>query len=227
MRFKKKHVPRRKDDGAVLEPGKTMQQTVVRNGERVTIVQRMDSVGKVKTIVNKAHTKEDDLQTEQVIELKKHPEYGKRFTFAGDMNAAKRGPVAAALAKKTGMMAGEPDLRIYVEGDDGMPVLVMIENKNAGNYTSGEQRDRHELLSRLGFPVWNIKTDSVVEAARAAIGILEIYLNGERRDGWHIATVDGIAYLADGNVLQRHAKYVQNEAEKAIANRQKVVLYEG
>lgn len=208
MRFKKKHVPRRKDDGAVLEPGKTMQQTVVRNGERVTIVQRMDSMGKVKTIVNKAHTLEDDLQAEQVIELKKHPEYGKRFTFAGSLEAAKRGPVAASLAKRTGMMAGEPDLRLYIEGVNGMPVLAMIENKNAGNYTSGEQRDRHELLTRIGFPVWNVKTDSVVEAARAAIGILELYLYGSNNDGWHIAEHGGKMYLAHGDRLEKYATFV-------------------
>lgn len=178
-RFKKKHVPRRKGDDVILTPGRTVTQTVKRDGVRVVIKQKMLSDGTVKTTVDKAHTLEADLQAEQVSRLKELSDYGKTFLLAGDQNAAKRGPVAAAEAKRTGMEAGEPDLRIYCHNHLAIPVTVMIENKNGGGYLSQEQKDRHEALERLGFPVYVIKTDEPERAAKAAIALLRHY-QGQR-----------------------------------------------
>lgn len=173
-RFKKKHVPRRKGDDVILTPGRTVTQTVKRDGARVVIKQKMLSDGTVKTTVDKAHTLEADLQAEQVARLKELPDYGKTFLLAGDQNAAKRGPVAAAEAKRTGMEAGEPDLRIYI-ADDPHGFTLLIENKNGGGYLSQEQKDRHEAMERLGFPVYVIKTDDRDRAAKAAIALLRYY----------------------------------------------------
>lgn len=158
-----------------LEPGKSIRQTVKRDGVRVVIKQTMNSKGEVTTKVEKAHTLEDDLQASQVSRLKGMADYGKRFLLAGDMNAGKRGPVAASLAKRTGMEAGEPDLRIYVLGDDDESRLLLIENKNGGNYLTTEQKDRHAALELIGFPVWTIKTDDPVRAADCAEVLVRFY----------------------------------------------------
>lgn len=174
IRFKKKHVPRRRGDDVALTPGRTMTQTVKRDGQRVVIKQTMKSDGSVTTKVEKAHTLEADLQAEQVARLKELPDYGTTFLLAGDQNAGKRGPVAQLEAKRTGMEPGEPDLRLYYRGDDGEPHVLLIENKNGGNYLSQEQKDRHADLEGIGFRVWTIKTDNKDRAAKAAIALLRI-----------------------------------------------------
>lgn len=178
MKYRKKHVPKRKGDDVFLTPGRTKTQTVRREGQRVTITQTMLSDGSVKTKVEQAHTLEADLQTEQVIRLKKREDYESRFLLAGDQNAAKRGPKAAAEAKRTGMEAGEPDLRLYVRGPRGRDT-VFIENKNGGNYASKEQKQRHAELTALGFSVYIIKTDSVDLAADLAEEVLDHHLYGK------------------------------------------------
>lgn len=181
-KFKKKHVPRRMGDDVLLTPGRTMTQTVKREGQRVVIKQKMNSDGSIKTTVDAAHTLEADLQAEQVSRLKEFPDYGSRFLLAGDQNAAKRGPVAAMEAKRTGMEAGEPDLRLYVKGDDDESRTLLIENKNGGGYLSQEQKDRHTELEAMGFPVWTIKTDDKDRAAACAIILLRLYQR--RVAGW-------------------------------------------
>lgn len=178
MKFRKKFVPKRAGDDAGLRPGESTQQTVKRDGVRVVIKQTMRIDGTIKTTVDTAHTLESDLQAAQVSRLKAHPDYGKRFLLAGDQNAAKRGPVAAAEAKRTGMEAGEPDLRVYAFCLDGVARTILIENKNGGGYLSREQKDRHEALEALGFAVWVIKTDDVDRAADCAVRIVDAYLSG-------------------------------------------------
>lgn len=180
-KFRKKHVPRRSGDDVVLTPGRTVTQTVKRDGKRVVIKQKMLSDGSVKTTVDDAHTLEADLQAEQVARLKELADYGETFLLAGDQNASKRGPVAAAEAKRTGMEAGEPDLRIYTRCADAVSRVVLIENKNGGGYLSKEQKERHEALEAIGFRVWTIKTDDKDRAAKAAIAILR-YEQGIRRN---------------------------------------------
>lgn len=87
------------------------------------------------------------MQAEAVRALRALPQFGRRFTVAGDMNAARRGPAMAAIAKATGMAAGEPDVRVYMAGGH----LGLIELKTATGRLSPAQRDRHNLLRRLGF----------------------------------------------------------------------------
>lgn len=171
MKFRKKHVPRRRDDGEGLKPGQTVSQTVKRDGQRVVIKQTMKADGTIRTKVDKAHTLEAELQAAQVAALRALPDYGSRFIIAGDQNAAKRGPVAQLEAKRTGMTPGEPDLRIYIKGGG----LLLIENKNGGYYLSQDQKDRHEALEALGFPVWTIKTDDCDRAARCALALLQFH----------------------------------------------------
>lgn len=178
-RFKAKHVPRRKGDDVILTPGRTLTQTVKRDGKRVVLKQKMLSDGSIKTTVDDAHTLEADLQAEQVSRLKELTDYRKRFLLAGDQNASKRGPVAAAEAKRTGMEAGEPDLRIYCQDLAGIPCTLLIENKNGGGYLSKEQKERHEDLEAIGFRVYVIRTDDKDRAAKAAIALLR-YTQGER-----------------------------------------------
>lgn len=175
MKFRKKHVPKRRGDDIALVPGRTISQTVKRDGQRVVIRQTMKSDGSVTTKVEKAHTLESDLQAEQVARLKELPDYGSHFLIAGDQNAAKRGPIAAAEAKRTGMESGEPDLRIYIKGDDGESRTLLIENKNGGGYLSQEQKDRHTAMEALGFQVWTIKTDDKDRAAACAIALMRLY----------------------------------------------------
>lgn len=183
LKFRKKHVPRRRGDDVLLEPGRSVQQTIKRDGVRVTIKQTMKSDGSVSTKTEVAHTLEADLQAKQVAVLKGLPDYGKLFLLAGDQNAAKRGPVAALEAKRTGMEAGEPDLRIYIKADDGEKRILLIENKNGGGYLSKEQKERHQDFEDIGFPVWTIKTDCEDRAAACAVALLRFYQRRQHK-GW-------------------------------------------
>ena len=45
---------------------------------------------------------------------------------AGDMNQGRRSVASAGQAKATGMLAGEPDMRFYL--DDGLLVLIELKN---------------------------------------------------------------------------------------------------
>ncbi|MFC5584456.1 VRR-NUC domain-containing protein [Nitratireductor kimnyeongensis] len=137
-------------------------QTTRINGKRVRIVTKN---GKVTT--SAALPLESDLQAAQVRALRAMPEYvatakdaaqaartGKpAFTFAADQNAARRGPKARSEALRTGMVAGEHDLRIYMAGGR----LGLIENKvgnpetGSGGKLSPAQKLRHALLEALGF----------------------------------------------------------------------------
>lgn len=90
---------------------------------------------------------------------------GANFTYAGDMNATKRSAHEMQWAIATGMKSGEADMRVYLPGGK----LIMIELKVKGKGSvSKAQRERHALLSDLGFDVrvWRYKTPT--EAAQAA-----------------------------------------------------------
>lgn len=131
-------------------------QTTRINGKRVRIVTKN---GKVTT--SAALPLESDLQAAQVRALRAMPEYaatakdaaqaarsGKpAFTLAADQNAARRGPKARSEALRTGMVAGEHDLRIYMTGGR----LGLIENKVGKAPLQPSQKLRHPLLAALGF----------------------------------------------------------------------------
>lgn len=131
-------------------------QTTRINGKRVKITTKN---GKVTT--SAALPLESDLQAAQVQALRAMPEYVKTdkeahqaassgrpaFTFAADQNAARRGPKARSEALRTGMVAGEHDLRIYMTGGR----LGLIENKVGRAPLQPSQKLRHPLLAALGF----------------------------------------------------------------------------
>jgi hypothetical protein len=83
--------------------------------------------------------------------------------YAGDMNAGQRGPQAAMKAKMTGMMAGEPDFRVYLPAGR----ILFFEYKAKSGSASRAQIDRHAAMKALGHTVHIIKagtSDLVVEA---------------------------------------------------------------
>lgn len=145
-----------------------MRQTTRVNGARVII--NTSKTGKVT--IKPAPPKEDELQAAQCTAMRKHPAYGKRFAFAADMNAERRGPKARALAVRTGMMAGEPDLRLYFTGGR----LVLVENKVGNARMQPSQEPRHALLRRLGFTVHVIRAETPDEAVRLLMDIVDAEL---------------------------------------------------
>lgn len=119
--------------------------TILSNGTR--IVRATDAVPEYK------------IQAAGVRALRALPSFGRRFTIAGDMAAGRRSRQGAAIAKATGLVRGEPDLRVYLEGGR----LGLIEYKAINGRLSPEQRDRAAMLARLGFI-----RQSVVKAATEA-----------------------------------------------------------
>jgi hypothetical protein len=142
-------------------------QTVKLQGRRVRIT-TVD--GRVS--VKPAPELEWKLQAAQCVRLRAMPEYGKLFTFAGSMEAGKRGPQARIQAKATGMEAGEPDLRIYLKGGR----CGFIENKAGDGRLRPEQTKRHELLRALGFVVEVVRAATEQEAADKAEAIVRTWL---------------------------------------------------
>lgn len=119
------------------------------------------------TRVTRATTspKEWVLQAAAVRALRALPEFGRRFTLAGDMAAARRTRQGAAIAQATGLTPGEHDLRLYLEGG----VLGLIEMKAGKGRLQPVQRDRHALLHRLGF-----KRQAVVKATTEADSVEQV-----------------------------------------------------
>jgi len=87
------------------------------------------------------------LQAALVSRLKKLPEFGIRFTLAGDQNAGRRSFQAAGISKAAGMMAGVFDLRLYLD----RARLGLIEMKRGKAKLSDPQIERHALLRSLGY----------------------------------------------------------------------------
>lgn len=100
------------------------------------------------------------------------PEYGTQFLLAGDQNSAKRGPKARAQAAAAGMTAGEPDLRIYLDGGR----IRHIENKVGNGRLSTAQKDRHAALRNLRHDVRVVFAVSADEAADKAEAIVREWL---------------------------------------------------
>lgn len=104
------------------------------------------------------------------------------------MEAGRRGPQAATIAKATGLTAGHPDLTIFLPGSR----CGFIENKTAEaakkkkrtNGLDPAQVDRHAALQRLGHTVEVIVAANENEAADKAEafvrGLLAANDNGPR-----------------------------------------------
>lgn len=113
------------------------------------------------------------LQASSVRALRAMPEFGRRFIIAADMAAGRRGWQTATIAKATGLVQGEPDLRIYMDGGR----LGLIEYKSGNGRLSPEQRDRHAELTRLGFGyLATIKSTSEADSAAQTLAIVKGWL---------------------------------------------------
>jgi len=91
---------------------------------------------------------------------------------ASDQNAAKRHPVLALKLKAAGMVAGEPDLRIYMPGGRA----GFIEMKLGRARPSPAQVERIEKLRSLGYPVAVINASTMEDAADQAEAIVREWL---------------------------------------------------
>lgn len=133
--------------------------TTLKNGTRVT---------KASTDVP-----EWKIQAAAVRALRAMPAFGRRFTLAGDMASGRRGWQTATIAKATGLVKGEADLRLYMEGGR----LGLIEYKAAKGRLSPEQKDRGALLARLGFGYQAIvKATSEADSAEKTLAIVKGWL---------------------------------------------------
>ena len=127
-------------------------------GKRVKI----KTSAKGKVTISPAGDLEENLQAAQCVSLRMSPGYGKLFLFAGDQNAERRGPKAQAKAVKTGMMAGEPDLRLYF--NDGR--VLLIENKTKMGKLTNMQIKRHKELASIGHNVVVIRSETPQDAVK-------------------------------------------------------------
>jgi hypothetical protein len=90
------------------------------NGTRVTRTKLVD-----------AGTLEWQIQAEAVRRCRQLPGFGDtaapgvRFTLAADFNAGRRSPQQATIAKATGIVAGEEDIRFYGAGGN----MLLVEMK--------------------------------------------------------------------------------------------------
>lgn len=145
----------------------TTTQTVRIAGKRVRLVTKDG-----KVTVKAAPMLEEDMQAAMCQALRKMPGYGTRFLFAGDMNAERRGHKARTKALKTGMAAGEPDMRIY--GGGGR--LLLIENKVGHSPLTASQRVRHPALAAIGHPVTVLRATTPEDAAAQAVALVTGWL---------------------------------------------------
>ena len=99
---------------------------------------------------------EDQIQEGVVSWLMGLEAVTRTFTFAADMNAAKRSPGAAVWARKQGMVSGEPDLRIYLKAGR----LLLIELKAKKTIVSDTQEARHAKLADLGHTVAIVRAET-------------------------------------------------------------------
>lgn len=169
---KKNRVAKAVDKATPKVKGQVKKQTVLVNGKRAVITRRMNAAGEVVVKFEQAVPLESTLQAAQVIAMRAHPEYEKRFTFAADMNAGSRGPKAMSEAVATGMVAGEPDIRLSFKGGQ----TVFVENKAGKGKTSDEQDARHEILRRFGYEVHVINAYSEAEAVERIMAVINARL---------------------------------------------------
>lgn len=101
------------------------------------------------------------LQTHAVAALMRLVAAGEPILFAGDMAGSRRTPAEALWAKATGLVAGEPDLRVY--GPAGS--LLSVEMKTRKGILSPAQLARHARLRELGHTVRVIYAATGEEAA--------------------------------------------------------------
>lgn len=93
---------------------------------------------------------EDHLQQAIIQHLFKRVKGGLNIAYAASLEGMRVTGGVAAKAKASGMVEGEPDLRLYGEG--GFLVLVEVKRKKKGRISSA-QTERHKRLKELGFTI--------------------------------------------------------------------------
>jgi hypothetical protein len=111
---------------------------------------------------------ENDLQSAVVQWLRRNG-----FDVAADMGGLRTSRRQASLAKQSGLIAGEPDLRIYLDGGR----LLMVEMKTARGSVSKVQRERHAVLRGLGFDIEVLKAATPQDAVDKISAIMARYAN--------------------------------------------------
>jgi len=107
---------------------------------------------------------EDDIQLAIVRTLRRLG-----VAFAADQNAGKRSLRDGARRKALGMVAGEPDLRLYLPGGR----TVFVEVKNAKGSLSPAQMVRHAELRARNFPVHVLKAKTPADGVAQIMGIVD------------------------------------------------------
>ncbi len=141
--------------------------TTTANGTRVTTLRTVQR-----------DVQEYEIQAEAVRRLRRLPGYGDEaapgvtFTFAADFNAGRRSSQQATIAKATGIVAGEQDLRVYGTGGK----MLLLEVKGPKTPISADQRKRHALHRHLGFRVEIIRGKTVEQGAADIVALVQEWL---------------------------------------------------
>lgn len=143
-------------------PRTTTTQTVTIDGKRVRLVTRDG-----KVTVKAAPVLEWECQAAQCRRLR-----AMGVLFVGGMEAGKRGPRAQVQALATGLIAGHPDLTIFLPGGR----CAFIENKVGYGRLSPTQVERHAALRRLGHTVEVVRATTTEEAADKAVALVRGWL---------------------------------------------------
>jgi len=115
--------------------------------------------------------KEEDLQIAIVETLRKMEKVAK-FRVVADQNAGRRSKRHGAKLKIAGMVAGEPDLRVYL--NDGR--IGFIELKKSSGKLSPAQKQHHQLLKSLGHDVRVVKSGCPQDAINQVLKIMDEWL---------------------------------------------------
>lgn len=90
------------------------------------------------------------------------------FAYAAGLEGVRLRPSQRQAMRAQGMQAGEPDLRFYFPAGR----VALIELKAKDGRLSTEQKERHALLTALGFTVYTIKRESVADMVAAVLDIV-------------------------------------------------------
>lgn len=107
---------------------------------------------------------EDDLQMAVVRTLRRLG-----VLYATDPNPGRQSKQSGARRKALGLVAGEPDVRLYLATN----CTVFVELKKWTGTVSKEQKDRHTALRELGYPVYIVKAKTPADAVDQIVGIVQ------------------------------------------------------
>lgn len=108
-----------------------------------------------------------------IVEALRKLERVYKFTFTADQNQGRRSKRQGAKLKLAGMVAGECDLRFYL--DDGR--LGQIELKTKRGSVSKAQKEHHKLLRSLGHDVRVVKAGCPSDAVEQVLAILDEWIS--------------------------------------------------